>query len=94
MKASTNVIGIMLEKELGRALRRGALRVAGNGVGVERGRIDVEAGARAKDVDHDQADDQREVGDDLEVEPSPCRQRGRLFSCRPRRQCRARPCRR
>jgi hypothetical protein len=37
-------------------------------LGVERGRVDVEAGARLDQVGHDQADGQREGRDDLEVE--------------------------
>ena len=44
------------------------LGVGGDCLGVERRRVDVHAGARLHDVDDDQADDQRDRADDLEVE--------------------------
>ena len=46
----------------------GALGVVGDGVGVERRRVGVEARARLEHVGDDQADGERERRDDLEIE--------------------------
>ena len=44
------------------------VRVAGDGLGVERSRRGMETGARREDVRDDESDQQRERGDDLEVD--------------------------
>ena len=57
-----------VEQEIGRALHLAGLRVGGDALGVERRRVDVHPAPGCTTLTIDEADDQRERADDLEVE--------------------------
>ena len=57
-----------VEQEIGRALHLAGLRVGGDALRVECGRIDVHAGARLDDVDDRKSHDERDRAHDLEIE--------------------------
>ena len=57
-----------VHQELRRRLHLAGRRVLVDGRGVERGRIDVHAGAGRPDIDDDQADDEGDRADHLEIE--------------------------
>ncbi|MNR17829.1 hypothetical protein D3C85_1345160 [compost metagenome] len=57
-----------MHEELGRALAVGLGHVLRDRLGIQRGRIDVEAHARLEHVRGHQADQQREGRDDLEIQ--------------------------
>ena len=61
-------VGNDVEDELDRRLGVGLGGEAFDGLGVQRGKIGIEAGARLGHVGHHQADHQRKGGYDLEVE--------------------------
>ena len=59
--ASTTVFGMIVEQEVDRALHLARAGVRGDALGVERGGVDVHAGAGLHEVDDRQADDQRDA---------------------------------
>jgi len=61
-------VGDDVEQEVHRAGMAGGGGVLCDGLGIERGRVGVDAGAGLHPVDHEQADDERDGGDDLEID--------------------------
>src|SRR4051794_13089749 len=61
-------VGDDVHQEFDRALLPGLRRIDLNRFGIDRSGVHVHADAGLKDVYHDQADDQGEAGDELEIE--------------------------
>ena len=66
-----------LQEEIGHRLSLRLTGVASHGACIARRRRRIEPGARLHERAHQEADDQRDAGEDFKVEGAPCRRRGR-----------------